>query len=58
LLTVVIITAVTVGKNYVKDKPFRKLNYVAVRKNVNVKRGGSIIMMSVYELLVGDLVKV
>lgn len=41
-----------------KDKQFRKLNEVAARKNVNVIRQGEIVNMSVYELLVGDVVQV
>lgn len=41
-----------------KDKQFRKLNEVALRKNVNVIRKGEVINMSVYELLVGDIVQV
>jgi len=41
-----------------KDKQFRKLNEVASRKNVNVLRKGEIINMSVYELLVGDVVQI
>lgn len=53
-----IITVVTSGNNYLKEKQFRKLNEVANRKNVNVTRNGKIINMSVYELLVGDLVQI
>lgn len=41
-----------------KEKQFRKLNEVASRKNVNVLRNGEIIHMSVYDLLVGDIVQV
>lgn len=41
-----------------KQKQFRKLNEVANRKNVNVIRNGSTINMSVYDLLVGDIVQV
>lgn len=41
-----------------KEKQFRKLNEVAARKNINVTRGGHVINMSVYELLVGDLVQI
>jgi len=58
ILAVVIITVVTSGNNYLKEKQFRKLNEVANRKNVNVTRNGKIINMSVYELLVGDLVQI
>ena len=41
-----------------KEKQFRKLNQVAKRKNVNVIRNGKVLNMSVYELLVGDLVQI
>lgn len=58
ILAVTIISAVTAGNEYMKDKQFRKLNEVASRKNVNVIRKGEIINMSVYELLVGDVVQV
>ena len=58
LLAVVIITIVTTGNNYLKEKQFRKLNEIATRKNINVTRDGHIINMSVYELLVGDIVQI
>ena len=54
----VIISAVTAGNDYMKEKQFRKLNEVAAKKNVNVIRNDKIINMSVYELLVGDIVQV
>lgn len=41
-----------------KQKQFRKLNEVANRKNVNVIRNGQTINMSVFDLLVGDIVQV
>lgn len=56
LLAVMIITVVASGNNYMKEKQFRKLNEVASRKNINVIRNGKTQNMSVYELLVGDLV--
>lgn len=43
---------------YMKEKQFRKLNEVANRKNVNVIRNEEVVNMSVYELLVGDIVQV
>ena len=58
MVAVIIITVVTSGNNYMKEKQFRKLNEVAQRKNVNVTRNGEIVNMSVYELLVGDIVQV
>lgn len=58
ILAVVIISAVTACNDYMKEKQFRKLNEVANRKNVNVIRNGEVVNMSVYDLLVGDLVQV
>lgn len=57
-MAVVIISAVTAANDYMKEKQFRKLNEVAQKKNVNVIRNDKIINMSVYELLVGDVVQV
>ena len=54
----VIISGVTSGNEYFKEKQFRKLNEVANKKNVNVLRKSEIINMSVYEILVGDVVQV
>ncbi len=54
----IIITVVASGNNYMKEKQFRKLNEVASRKNINVIRNGKTVNMSVYELLVGDVVYV
>lgn len=58
ILAVVIISAVTAGNDYMKEKQFRKLNEVASRKDVNVIRNDTVINMSVYDLLVGDIVKI
>jgi magnesium-transporting ATPase (P-type) len=58
LLAVIIITVVASGNNYVKEQQFRKLNEVANRKNINVIRNGKTVNMSVYELLVGDIVHI
>lgn len=58
ILAVVIISAVTAGNDYMKEKQFRKLNDIATRKNVNVLRKGEHINMNVYDLLVGDIVQV
>jgi len=44
------------GNNYMKEQQFRKLNEVASKKNINVIRNGKTINMSVYDLLVGDIV--
>ena len=55
-MAVVIIISVTAGNNYIKEQQFQKLNAIAQAKNVNVLRGGDLINLSVYELLVGDIV--
>ena len=55
-MAVMIITVVASGNNYMKEQQFRKLNEVASRKFINVIRNGRTINMSVYELLVGDVV--
>jgi Ca2+-transporting ATPase len=48
ILAVAIITVVTSGNNYMKEKQFRKLSEVAARKDVNVTRNAQILHMSVY----------
>jgi Ca2+ transporting ATPase len=58
LIAVVIIISVTAGNNYIKEQQFQKLNAIATQKNVNCYRGGDLVNMSVYDLLVGDIVEV
>ena len=58
LLAVIIITVVASGNNYMKEQQFRKLNQVASRKNINVIRNSEVKNMSVYDLLVGDIVQI
>jgi len=58
LIAVVIIVTVTSGNNYIKEQQFQKLNAMATAKDVHVYRGGDLIKMSVYELLVGDVVQI
>jgi len=55
LLAVIIIVTVTSGNNYIKEKQFQKLNAMATAKNINAYRGGDLVNMSVYDLLVGDV---
>jgi magnesium-transporting ATPase (P-type) len=55
---VVIIVTVTSGNNYIKEKQFQKLNALAQAKNVDVYRGGDLLSLSVYDLLVGDIVQI
>lgn len=56
LIAVVLIISVTAGNNYIKEQQFQKLNALASAKNVNCYRGGDLVNMSVYDLLVGDIV--
>lgn len=58
MIAVIIIVTVTSGNNYIKEKQFQKLNAIANQKNVNVYRSGELINMSVYDLLVGDIVEI
>ena len=58
LLAVIIIVTVTSGNNYIKEQQFQKLNAMATAKNVNVYRGGDLVNISVYELMVGDIVEI
>ena len=57
LLAVIIIVTVTSANNYLKEKQFQKLNAIASAKNVNAYRGGELVNISVYDLLVGDVVE-
>lgn len=41
-----------------KDKQFRKLNAIAQNREVNAVRGGRVVNVNVYDLVVGDIVKV
>ena len=58
LLAVIIIVTVTSANNYLKEKQFQKLNALATAKNINVLRGGELLNISVYDLLVGDVVEI
>lgn len=58
IAAVVIIVSVTSFNNYVKEKQFQKLNAIAQQKNINVIRGGETLNISVYKLMVGDLVEI
>lgn len=55
LMAVVIIVSVTSFNNYMKEKQFQKLNKIAEQKNVNVYRGGEMENISIFDLLVGDV---
>jgi Ca2+ transporting ATPase len=58
LIAVIIIVTVTSGNNYIKEQQFQKLNAIATAKDIHVYRGGDLIKMSVYDLLVGDIVQI
>ena len=58
LLAVEIVTVVSEVNNYIKDQQLSKLIEVADKKYVNVTRNGQVSNMSVYELLVGDVVQI
>lgn len=58
LVAICLIVSVTSINNYLKEQQFNKLNDIATRKDVNVVREGKVQSVSVYDLLVGDLVKV
>lgn len=58
LIAVVIIVTVTSGNNYIKEQQFQRLNAIATAKDIHVYRGGDLIKMSVYDLLVGDIVQI
>ena len=58
LIAVVIIVSVTAGNNYIKQKQFEKLNAIANEKSCFVFRGGNKTQISVYDLLVGDIVEI
>eukprot|EP01126_Amoeba_proteus_P006107 TRINITY_DN12117_c0_g1_i3.p1 TRINITY_DN12117_c0_g1~~TRINITY_DN12117_c0_g1_i3.p1 ORF type:complete len:1028 (-),score=226.41 TRINITY_DN12117_c0_g1_i3:124-3207(-) len=51
------VSTVTAGNDYNKDKQFKKLSAINSNKQVTVIRGGRTRVISVFELLVGDLVQ-
>jgi Ca2+-transporting ATPase len=58
LVAILLIVSVTSINNFLKEQQFNKLNKIAERKKVNVVRDGLVCNIDVYELLVGDLVKI
>jgi P-type E1-E2 ATPase len=58
LIAVVLIVSVTAGNNYMKDQQFRRLNAIASNREVNVIRDGKVSSLNVFDLAVGDIVKV
>lgn len=57
-LAVGIIVTVTVGNDYVKEKQFRKLMEARENNYCTVIRGGKHEYISIYKLLVGDIVQI
>lgn len=55
---VIIIVCVTAGNNYVKERQFQKLNALAKDISVPVTRSGKMKNLSIYELLVGDIIQI
>jgi Ca2+ transporting ATPase len=58
LVAVVLVVAVTACNDYNKDRQFRKLNESAQARTVIVTRRGKETDVSVYEVLVGDLLHI
>ena len=56
-VAVILIVSVTAFNNYTKDQQFRKLSEQSEMKNIDVIRNSKIISMSIYNLLVGDIVQ-
>lgn len=57
-IAVFIIVSVTAINNYLKEKQFRKLYAQLDNREVNVTRQGKIHSISIYDLLVGDIMKI
>ncbi|EGC29255.1 P-type ATPase [Dictyostelium purpureum] len=57
LVAVVIVVLVTAGNDYNKEKKFRKLNSIRNERKVSVIRGGHLCSISIYDIVVGDVVK-
>ena len=57
-IAVFIIVSVTAVNNYLKEKQFRKLYAQLDDRKVNVVRLGKIYNISIYDLLVGDIMKI
>ncbi len=54
----VIIVLVSAVNDYMKELQFRKLNAKRQERNVTVYRSGNVESISIYELLVGDIMEV
>ena len=56
LVAVIVFVTVISANNYIKEKQFQKLYPLPSAKSVNVYRGGEQVSISVYDLVVGDVV--
>jgi calcium-translocating P-type ATPase len=57
-LAVTIIVLVTATNNYLKEQQFQKLNAQREQRDVSVIRNGKTISISIYKLLVGDVMHI
>ncbi|KAL4492150.1 hypothetical protein ABPG73_003098 [Tetrahymena malaccensis] len=57
-IAVFIIVTITSVNNYMKDKQFRKLNAQVAQRDVGVIRNGETVHISIYSLLVGDIMHI
>eukprot|EP01132_Coremiostelium_polycephalum_P003264 gene3264-4087_t len=57
LMAVLIVVMVTAGNDYNKEIKFRKLNSIRNERNVSCIRNGNMISISVYDIVVGDILK-
>ena len=57
-IAVLIIVFVSAGNDYVKELQFRKLNSKRMDRNITCIRSGNVESVSVYDLLVGDVIEV
>lgn len=55
LLAIAIVVLVTATNDYLKQKQFEKLNVIVESKTVNVRRSGQTHPISIYGLMVGDI---
>lgn len=57
-VAVFLIVTVTATNNYLRDQQFQKLNNKREQRDVSVIRGGQVVQLSVFDLLVGDIMLV
>eukprot|EP01126_Amoeba_proteus_P007992 TRINITY_DN1292_c0_g2_i3.p1 TRINITY_DN1292_c0_g2~~TRINITY_DN1292_c0_g2_i3.p1 ORF type:complete len:1024 (+),score=224.20 TRINITY_DN1292_c0_g2_i3:30-3074(+) len=57
-IAALVVSCVTAGNDYSKDQQFKKLSEINKNKMVDVTRNGRRELISVYDLLVGDLINI